>query len=254
MNKEELILMNRFSDLSRRADDQNRPIHTDFLNLYEQTIFSTFLAKNPSIQYKIEGGYEMAERKIVCFLPMWAKEYDVREFIQCVKIEFLAPKFAKTCTHRDYLGSIMSLGLDRQKFGDLLVDNDNGTAYLIGLPTAIQYVKESLTSVKHDSVKVTDANLEEVTAILKFEKITGTVSSLRLDSIIGLAFRVSRSKACDAIRAEKVFVNGKMVSQVDYKVKVGDILSFRGAGKAIFKEYHSKTKKDREAISIWRYQ
>ena len=73
MNKEEQILINRFLDLQKQAFYKNMPVTTDFLNLYEQTIFASFIAKNPS-PYILDGGYDMAERKVVCFLPMWANE------------------------------------------------------------------------------------------------------------------------------------------------------------------------------------
>ena len=252
MNKEEQILINRFLDLQNQAFYKNIPVTTDFLNLYEQTIFASFIDKNPSC-YVLDGGYEMAERKIVCFLPMWATEDDYyrQNFLNCVKIDFSAPKYAQSCTHRDYLGSIMNLGMDRAKFGDLIVNEQ--TAYLIGLISATDYVKDQLTMVKHNSVIVSDSEFDQVEAAFKFDEITGTVSSLRLDSIVSLAFRISRSKAADAIHAEKVFVNGKEITQTDYKLKIGDILSFRGVGKAMFKDYLSHTKKDREAIKIWRY-
>lgn len=250
MNKEEQILINRFLDLQKQALYKNIPVTTDFLNLYEQTIFASFIAKNPS-PYILDGGYEMAERKVVCFLPMWADEYR-QSFLKCAKIEFSAPKYADSCTHRDYLGSIMNLGMDRAKFGDLIVNEQ--TAYLIGLVSAIDYVKDQLTMVKHSSVIVSETEFNQVEAAFQFDEITGTVSSLRLDSVISLAFRTSRAKAADAIHAEKVFVNGKEVTQTDYKVKQGDVLSLRGVGKAMFKEYISRTKKDREAIKIWRYR
>lgn len=253
MNKEEQILINRFLDLQKQALYKNMPVTTDFLNLYEQTIFASFIAKNPS-PYILDGGYEMAERKVVCFLPMWVNEYDYhrQSFLKCVKIEFSAPKYADSCTHRDYLGSIMNLGMDRGKFGDLIVNEQ--TAYLIGLVSAIDYVKDQLTMVKHSSVIVSETEFHQLESAFQFDEITGTVSSLRLDSVISLAFRISRAKAADAIHAEKVFVNGKEVTQTDYKVKQGDVLSFRGVGKAMFKEYLSHTKKDREAIKIWRYR
>lgn len=253
MNKEEQILINRFLDLQNQAFYKNIPVTTDFLNLYEQTIFANFIAKNPSC-YVLDGGYEMAERKIVCFLPMWATvdDYYRQSFLHCVKIDFSAPKYAQLCTHRDYLGSIMNLGMDRVKFGDLIVNEQ--TAYLIGLIPAADYVKDQLTMVKHSPVIVSDSEFDQVEAAFKFDEITGTVSSLRLDSVVSLAFRISRSKAAENIHSEKVFVNGKEITQTDYKVKIGDILSLRGVGKAMFKEYLSHTKKDREAIKIWRYR
>jgi RNA-binding protein YlmH len=254
MNKEEQILINRFSDLQKQAFYKNMPVTTDFLSLYEQTIFAMFIAKNPEVFYVTDGGYELAERKIVCFLPVWAnkEDYNPKSFLKCARIDFTAPKYADSCTHRDYLGSIMNLGMERAKFGDILVSEQS--AYVIGLMHSIDYIKEQLTMVKHSNVTVCEVDFEEMKQTLKFDEITGTVSSLRLDSVVGLAFRISRGKAVDAIRAEKIFVNGREMTQPDYKIKPGDILSFRGVGKAVFKEYLSHTKKDREAIKIWRYK
>ena len=131
MNEQDQILYNRIIELSNRAYKNNIYVFSDFLSLSQQDLFFQ-AARDKSfapIAYDLFGGYENCERKMVRFGSENDFGYEVDFPIKCIKIEPLAKKFAKAYTHRDYLGSLMSLGIDRKKFGDIFVDGMDAYMY-----------------------------------------------------------------------------------------------------------------------------
>lgn len=227
------------------------PVNTDFLNLSEQTVFHSISGMMPPVRFVLSGGFESSERKVVCFLPSYEEElYDLP--YECLKISPVNRKFAEELTHRDYLGAIMNLGIERSMVGDIVIKD--GDAYVFVLKKMGQYLLESITSIRHTSVSVTRE--EDSGELLKpeYEEIQGTVSSVRLDSIVALCGRLSRTKAAVYIEAEKVYVNGQIVSNVARTVKDGEVLSIRGIGKFKFDGADGQSKKGRTVVRVLKYK
>ena len=121
MNEQELC-QKRLIDLSKQADIKGIVTYSGFLNLNEQNIYHTIKS---SLYSKTElfGGYESAERQMVAFIPdalMYEWEYP----LHCIHIIPKYPKYAEKLTHRDILGAVLSLGIDRSKIGDILCFED----------------------------------------------------------------------------------------------------------------------------------
>lgn len=227
------------------------PTNTDFLNLSEQTIFQNVSGMLPPVRFVLSGGFESSERKVVCFLPSYEEELCDPPF-DCVKIEPLNRKFAEELTHRDYLGAIMNLGIERSMLGDIVIKE--GTAYVFVLKKMSRYLTENLTAIRHTSIAA-DVT-EDAGEALKpeYEEIQGTVSSIRLDSIVALCGRLSRTKAAAYIEGEKVFVNGQVITNVSRVLKDGEIISVRGIGKFKFAEAGGQTKKGRTVVTVLKYK
>jgi RNA-binding protein YlmH len=168
-----------------------------------------------------------------------------------LKIEALQKKFSEKLSHRDYLGSILNLGIERSKLGDILVEEDY--AILFVQNSLKDFMLEELTRIRHTSVMVTEVDVDEFSYQPKTKEIQGTVSSLRLDSLLALAFASSRSKLVAYIEGGKVFVNGKLITSNGYQIKEDDIVSVRGLGRFQFKETMSQTKKGRYYVTIHLY-
>ena len=249
MNKEENIIYKRFIELADICYYRDTPVFSDFLDLNEQTVFLGCLKELPSIRYRLDGGFAMAERKIVCFLPINQNEYSLP--VKVIKIEPVNIKFAGECTHRDYLGAIMNLGIERSKTGDLIVDGK--TCFCICKTEISDYISENLDMVKHTKVKCSDVSLDDIEGSIRYETVNGTVASVRLDSILSVAFKESREHMKNYILSEKVFVNGKCTIKTDYVPVEGDIISVRGTGKLLFEGTGNETKKGRLYVKIKRY-
>lgn len=116
----------------------------------------------------------------------------------------------------------------------------------------VSVVTEDLTQVRHTVIDSSVINLDMINYTPDFQQIKGTVSSVRLDSLLPLAFS-SSSKLSGLIEGAKVFVNGKLITSNGYQVKEGDLISVRGLGKFRFEEAGKITKKNRISVTIQKY-
>lgn len=249
MEKEELF-KKRMLELSKKSYYRGILTYSDFLDLNEQNILHSLSFSDTGVQVLLFGGYETAERQMAAFVSdaLCCKEdYP----IACIKISPLNRKFSDTLTHRDYLGSILNLGIERCKIGDILVEEDG--AFVFCHTSMVDFLIDEICRIKHTPVKAERITEENQLPTPKREEISGTVASPRLDSVIGLAFRTSRSSMISYIESGKVFINGKSVVSNGYVLKEGDIVSVRGKGKFQFHSVTSKTKKNRSHVILYKY-
>ena len=250
MNKEETLLRKRLTELSRQAYHKDIVTFSDFLNLNELNILHTTPKDLFPARYETFGGYEMAERQMVAFLPD-ALYYEYHYPMQILKIRPANPRFAEELSHRDYLGSLMNLGVERCKMGDILLLENCAEVFVC--QNIAEYLCQELTRIRHTVVQTELVTPEEISYEPRFEEIKGTVSSIRLDSALALAYPLSRSKMTSYIEAGRVFVNGKLITSNGYHLKEGDILSVRGLGRIRYEGMLSETKKKRCLISLRKY-
>lgn len=248
MNKEEHFLINRFNELADVAFNRNIYTNTEFLNINEINILESVKNKLPPVRINLTGGNNYAERKIAIFSPM--EIYYQEEIpVSIIKIAPKNSKYADNLTHRDYLVAILNLGIVRSKIGDIFI-KDN-IAYIYCMSDIAEYICENLTKVKHtfiDNEVLPVNNSVDIKPTLK--NITGTISNVRLDSVISTAFNMSRNSIIVYIENGKVFVNGKLITSNGYSIKENDIISVRGLGRFVFNRVLKETKKGRNLISI----
>ena len=239
-----------FRDLARTSYQRGIAVFSDFLNLNELNIFQSLRGEFPYLETETFGGYELAERQIAVFrpeAPVFYADYPVK----CLKITPLNAKFAEDLNHRDYLGAVLNLGIDRACLGDILVEED--AAYLFCLERMADFIRDNLIRIRHTSVYVEQVEAENFHYEPKYKEVSGTVASVRLDKLLALAFNASRSSLTGLIEGGKVFVNGKLVTSNGYEPKEGDLISVRGMGRFRFRETGGQSKKGREYVILWRY-
>ena len=231
MNDEEQLLYKRLIELSNRAYQNNIYTFSDFLSLSQQEILYQACRDKDfaPIPYELFGGYENCERKMARFGSEADMGYTVDYPIKCIKIEPLAKKFAKEYTHRDYLGSLMSLGIDRKKFGDIFVDGMD--AYLYADESTADYLMENLVSVGRNSVKCYFSELPDSYKRAALTEATIQVASPRADAVIARVYNLSRKDTLPYFTEKKVSVNGHIVENNDKILSSGDSVSVRGHGK-----------------------
>ena len=249
--KEEELLEKRLLELANTAYYRKICMYTNFLNLNEQNVFLTkVIPIMPQIKYSSWGGYNNAERTIFCFRSDDAfSEPDYPLYI--IKIAPNNSKFSDTLTHRDYLGALLHLGIERDKIGDIIIDNN--TAYVFLHEHIKDFVLDELKKVKHTYItceEIADINFKIEPSL---KEITGFVSSIRLDAILSVVFRESRTKLAEYIRSKKVFINSKLTENNSYILKEGDVISVRGMGKFIFRGTIKQSKKGRYCITVQKY-
>lgn len=249
MEKDDL-LTKRIQELANLADRRSCVTFTDFLNLNEQNILHQTVQKFSWIHGETFGGYEGAERQMAAFVPD-TLAYDWEYPIACVRIGPLNIKFAETLTHRDILGALMNLGIDRAKTGDIALCEHG--FYLFCHSTLASIICDELTRIRHTSVRCSVCDLSDFSYVPKTETTRGSVASTRLDSVMALAFHASRSSLLSLIEDGKVFVNGKLILSNAYTLKDNDIVSVRGHGKFCYTGTIGQTKKGRCMIEIKKY-
>ena len=249
MEKEELF-EKRMMELGKKAYYRVMLTFSDFLDLNQQNILHSLSFRDIGVKAETFGGYETAERQMAAFVPE-ALSYEQDYPIVCIKVSPLNKKFAEALTHRDYLGAILNLGIERSKVGDILLDEEGG--YIFCQESMADFLTGELVRIRHTSVQARRLMEEEDLPTPRRETVSGTVASPRLDSVIALAFNSSRSSILGLIEGGKVFINGKCVVSNGTPVKDGDIVSVRGKGKFQFGSVTNKTKKNRYHVILYRY-
>ena len=231
MTDDEQLLYKRLIELSNRAYQNNIYTFSDFLSLSQQEVLYQAVRDKAfaPIRYDLFGGYENCERQMARFGSEADFGYEVEFPIKCIKVEPLAKKFAKEYTHRDYLGSLMSLGIDRKKFGDIFVDGMD--AYIYVDETTADYLIENFVSVGRNSVKCSFSELPESYKKSALKETTIQVASPRADAVIAKVYNLSRKDTIPYFTEKKVSVNGHIVENNDKLLAPGDTVSVRGFGK-----------------------
>lgn len=257
MEKEEVLLRKRLVELSNIAYQRGIMMFSDFLNLNELNILHTTPKELFPIPYITSGGYASSERQMVAFLPdafsLYATEEEEQNIfpICIIKIAPIQKKFAEELTHRDYLGALLNLGIERSKVGDILINESE--AHVFVCDSMATYISGELTRVRHTTVITTIEETADFSYEPRYEEVKGTIASVRLDSLLSLAFQSSRSKLTALIEAGRVYVNGKLITSNGYQVKDKDVISVRGMGKFLYDGILSQTKKGRYYVSIRKY-
>lgn len=246
MNKEEQQIFKRITELANISNNRQIPVYTDFLNLNEQDVYICALKDIPPVSHTAVGGYNLAERKIVEFKPY--SDFPSQFPIVTLKIEPKNSRFSDKLSHRDFLGAVMNLGINRSKIGDIIVTDE--CAYVFCIESISGYIMDNLIKIKNTFVKVAETTDIPDDYEPDYKEIKGTVSSLRLDSIIAMATQSSRSSNVRMIEEGLVFVNGKRITSNSFNLKEDDLISVRGIGKFRFKKAVTETKKGRILIII----
>ncbi len=241
---EELQLKNRFTELSERSYSRGCYAYTEFLTLAEQDILTKTL---PANRYSLYGGIKDAQRKIACFGNEDICGYEETPPITIIRIAPVSMKFADTLTHRDFLGSLMGLGIRREVFGDIITEQN--TAYLFCLESIAAYITENLTQVKHTTVKCSVENELPEICISEPEGQEFVVASERCDAIVAAVYSLSRANSQKLFAQKLVFINSSLCENPEASLKAEDIVSVRGYGRFIYKGIKLQTKKGKNRIT-----
>ncbi len=237
---EENLLKKRFIELAERAYSKNIYTFTEFLSPAEQNLLR-FSVKG--VPYHFDGGYENAEKAVAVFGSEELSGYEESAPICYIKIEPCSMKFSGELAHRDFLGSLMSLGIRRSTLGDLIV-SDN-VAYAPCLDNIADYICENLVEIKHTNVRCSKIEHIPEESLPKPVESEFVVASERLDSVISSIYKISRSESKGLCEHEKVLIGGVPMLNASYTPKDGDIISVRGHGKFIYCGIKLETKKGR---------
>ncbi|MCI9236994.1 MAG: RNA-binding protein [Dorea sp.] len=250
MDKGESLLRKRLVELSNQAYTRDIVTFSDFLNLNELHILHTTPKDLFPARYETFGGYDMAERQMVAFLPD-ALYYEYGYPLKPIEIKPLHERFAGSLSHRDYLGALINLGIERSRLGDIIIDGC--TAVVFAREEITLFIVDQLSRIRHTEVSACIRQEGRIDFHPKYEEKRGTVPSVRLDTILSVAYPMSRSKLTGYIENGKVFVNGKLITSNGCHLRDGDLISVRGLGRIMYDSTLSETKKGRYLVSVKKY-
>ncbi len=255
------MLIAQLEDKIEQCSDNYMLTGTGFMDMHQKRIAADFCRSGKvlpdGVKLKLYGGYDDAERCIAVCLPDYmhaepeSEEQHLEELLSVIRVS--TPKGGRKLTHRDYLGSVLSLGITRDVIGDILVREDGADIVVIAEIADfidINYDKAGRTNLSVEILPISELDAGTV----NIEERQDTVASLRLDNIVASAFGLSRAKAAEAIRRGMVSVNSMEALKVDMEIKECDKIAMRGKGKAVLAEIGGTSRKDRIRIKINKYK
>lgn len=248
MDSQKKELQAKINDLTRLCEKHAAPKFTAFLTEGEQAE----LGENPALGYNAAyfGGYDGAARKIFGVFPEW-QEAELEDFP--IDIIRFTKKYPKELTHRDYMGTVLSLGIERRMIGDILVSGDGAFMFVsksISGHITAQVEKIANCGVKTEIVKADEVKIPKQ----EFDDLFKVVASMRLDAVISAITNSSRSEALAIIKSSRVAVNHKEITDGAKVVAAGDTLSVRGFGRFVIFEEGKRTGSGKLHVHIKKYR
>ena len=248
MSDERERIRKRFIELANKSYGAGIYTFTDFLGLSEQTDFDAVKKDVRGVSYTAFGGADGAERVMIRFGSEEELGYELPFPISTLKISAKDKRFAEKLTHRDYLGAILNLGIERDCLGDIVVRD--GFCYLFAKDGIAEYIKNELFRVRHTEVTVEISDTAPDGELYKTERKRVQVSGERLDAVIARVFSLSREDAQSLFTKRLVFAAGREIDSTSYKPKQSEVISVRGYGRFIYLGYESLSKKGKLNVDV----
>ena len=202
--------------------------------------------------YTFWGGSKDCDRRVLRFGNVAEFGYDMPFPITCIHIKPLLAKFAENLNHRDFLGALMNLGIERSTLGDIKVGEKE--AYLFCLENIAEFICDNLTKVKHTNVTCTVTQEYQSLQQEEPEKKVLQVASGRIDAVIAKVYNKSRGDCIELFRAGKVYVNGRLCENNARNLKEDEVINVRGFGKFCFLGERGQTKKGKQNVEVAVYR
>ena len=256
---EDDILKGRLGDLANAAYSQNRYTYTNFLSASDLDIFYRNIEDLSFAGYSLFGGKESGERVMIAFGNEAFCGYKPEFPISIIKATALQDKFSEDLNHRDFLGALMNLGIEREMIGDILVAESaktgkHSSAYIFCVDSIADYIVESLTKIRHTNIRCSICCADDTEEIqLRKEPFHIIAASARADAVTAAIPGLSRSSTSLLFREKKFTLGGRLYENSSYQLKPGDVFSIRGYGKFELLSIGAVTRKGRLNIELLKY-
>lgn len=217
---------------------------TDFYNPFEVKELTSLINTYDTISFSLIGN-EDSESKAILIYSEYMDEVNPEDYVSLVKID----KKDYDIAHKDVLGSLLSLGIKREKLGDIIINDE--AIYFYIRNEILDYVLLNLEKIKNYGVELEVIDLATpISRDLEYDEKLITCASARLDLVLANVYNLSRSDAKNAIEAGLVKVNYKVTYKISETLEVGDMVSMRRRGRFIVGDYLGLSKKDKLKLII----
>lgn len=244
-------LEKRLNELALRAKHSGRACYTRFLEPSAMGLLR-MAAGRAGVEAALWGGYEGAERCVAAFHVAQVPEAGEWPIV-ALRLQWNG-KFANP-GHRDLLGAVMGLGIEREMTGDIAMGEYRGApcAYLFALPEVADYIAANLESAGRAALKVCVATEDLQLSPPEGESLRLTVQQQRLDAVLAAACRLSRGEAQRLIAAGLVKLNHVPQLRPDARLSEGDLISARGHGRIRITAFQGESRRGRQVVQVFRY-
>lgn len=245
--KEEQPFIDNINDWVAQVENQYTPYLTNFLDPRQQFILEAIVGQNSDIRLHYFGGYEAAERKRAFLSPPYFEPSQDEYEIGLCEIRYPI-RFAQL-SHGKILGTLLSSGLKRELFGDIISDGERWQFFVER--SLIDFIQSQVDRVGKAKVTIEEQDYTEILLPKDSWTIqTETVSSMRLDTVIAAVFNLSRQRAKEAIQAQKVKVNWTVMDRPDFELGILDVVSVRKRGRLQVKNILGMSKKGKIRLEL----
>ena len=248
MDGEELLFRKRLEELANRSYANQQYLFTGFLSAAELDIYYQMEHELSYASAVLFGGTNDCERVMLRFGSEALCGYEESFPIACVAIVPLLEKFGEVLSHRDYLGALMNLGIERSTLGDIIMEGKH--AFLFCTEQMAPYILENLDKIKHTNVQCSLAKEIPKSTVVQVERKIVQVGAMRADSIIAKVYHLSRSESLNLFRAKKVFVNGRQTENNSGSLKPEDKVTVRGYGRFCCVNIVGESKKGKLNVEV----
>lgn len=248
MDGEELLFRKRLEELANRSYANQQYLFTGFLSAAELDIYYQMEHELSYASAVLFGGTNDCERVMLRFGSEALCGYEESFPIACVAIVPLLEKFGEVLSHRDYLGALMNLGIERSTLGDIIIEGKH--AFLFCTEQMEPYILENLDKIKHTNVQCSLAKEIPKSTVVQVERKIVQVGAMRADSIIAKVYHLSRSESLNLFRTKKVFVNGRQTENNSGSLKPEDKVTVRGYGRFCCVNIVGESKKGKLNVEV----
>jgi len=248
-DRERAIWLARAQEAARLCSVRSTPRFLGFVGESLAADLTDATRRVPGVRLVRNGGIPEAQRTVLAWVPDdYADEWIEWPFC-CLRLSW---RSSAGLSHRDVLGSLLSLGITRETIGDILVEEDG--AWLFVLETVAFAITDGLAKVGGAGVTVEYSDPDAITFTQEYDEISGTVASLRLDAVVAMTLHLAREKAAALISGGLVRVNGRETEKPAKELSGGDILSIRGYGRFRVETPAGVSRKGRVRLTVSRYR
>ncbi len=250
MDEEERI-KKRLADMAGKCCRSHVFVFTGFLSVAEQDVFRRLRLADSGMDqagWALFGGREDSERCMIRFGKEEELGYAEDFPIVCVEMAPLMQKFADQLTHRDFLGALMHLGIERATLGDIIILDNKG--YVFCTAVIAPFIVTELERIKQTPVKCRVTELPAAAAATAAVERRIQVPSERIDAVIAKAYQLSRGESLELFRQKKVFLNGLLFENSSGLLKPEDVVTVRGFGKFTYLGCEGVSKKGKKNIVV----
>jgi RNA-binding protein YlmH len=239
------ILMRKLIDKIEISKNKHTIEYTDFLDPYERYLAKSILNRFDELKYIEYGGTSNSERRIIIIYPFYYDKSDIDPRLSYLRIT----GDIQDLSHKDFLGALLGLGINRSKVGDIqvhctytdiILKDELGDFLLINL-NKVSNKKISVSEISQNDLE--DPSVE-------FKEINKFITSLRLDAILSITYNISRQDSINMIKSGKVKVNWEEITKPSKELDLEDVISTKGYGRAILHSIDGMSKKGRLLITV----